>query len=65
MKVLYNTLEQDPIGSFRLEVEHMESIGRMPARLHLPLPVIQEGGYPVPSPGACAPASCDGLGLDG
>jgi acetoin utilization deacetylase AcuC-like enzyme len=61
----FDTLEQDPIGSFRLAVEHMEPIGRMVAQLDLPLLVIQEGGYHVPSLGPCALALFDGLGLDG
>ena len=61
----FDTLAQDPIGSFRLEVEHMRSIGERIAQLRLPLLVIQEGGYHVPSLGACALSLFDGLGLTG
>jgi acetoin utilization deacetylase AcuC-like enzyme len=61
----FDTLAQDPIGAFRLEVEHMRSIGERIAQLHLPTLVIQEGGYHVPSLGACALRLFDGLGLTG
>lgn len=59
----FDTLGLDPIGSFRLEVEHMRSIGALVGQLDLPLLVIQEGGYHVPSLGACALNLFDGLGL--
>ena len=61
----FDTLEQDPIGSFTLEIADMEAIGRMVARLGAPLLVVQEGGYHVPSLGACALRLFDGLGLSG
>lgn len=61
----FDTLRQDPIGSFNLEVEHMQAIGALVAELDLPLLVIQEGGYHVPSLGACALSLFTGLGLSG
>ncbi|MCZ6557659.1 MAG: histone deacetylase family protein [SAR324 cluster bacterium] len=57
----FDTLAQDPIGLFSLEIDHMQRIGRMIAGLGLPLLVVQEGGYHVPSLGACALKLFDGL----
>lgn len=63
MNGYYNDLEQHPIGSFRLDVDPMQFIGALIAQLRLPVLGVQEGGYRVPSLGACALALFTGLGL--
>ena len=61
MNGYYNDPEQRPIGSFRLDVDHMQSVGALIAQL--PVLVVQEGGYHMPSLGACALGLFTGLSL--
>lgn len=61
----FDTLEQDPIGTFRLGVPDIEPMGRMIAQLGLPTLVIQEGGYHAPSQGQAVLGLFAGLGLPG
>jgi acetoin utilization deacetylase AcuC-like enzyme len=59
----FDTLADDPIGAFELEIEQMESIGAMVKGIGKPLLVLQEGGYHVPSLGPCALKLFTGLGV--
>jgi acetoin utilization deacetylase AcuC-like enzyme len=61
----FDTLGTDPIGTFRLQPEDFEPMGRRIAQLGRPLLVVQEGGYDVPRLGQCALAFFAGLGLPG
>jgi len=40
-----DTAKEDPTGSWSLEAEDFETIGKMIGTLHLPTLVVQEGGY--------------------
>jgi acetoin utilization deacetylase AcuC-like enzyme/GNAT superfamily N-acetyltransferase len=40
-----DTAREDPTGSWSLEADDFEAVGRMVGALHLPTLVIQEGGY--------------------
>ena len=59
----FDTLADDPIGSFALQVPDFEPMGRLIAALGLPTLVVQEGGYHVPSLGPAVLALFTGLGL--
>ncbi|MBI4082770.1 MAG: histone deacetylase family protein [Candidatus Lambdaproteobacteria bacterium] len=63
----FDTLAQDPIGAFRLEVGDFLPMGRAIAQLlaqvAAPLLIVQEGGYHVPSLGQAALNLFAGLGL--
>jgi len=37
--------KEDPTGSWSLEAKDFEAVGRMIGLLHLPMLVVQEGGY--------------------
>jgi len=41
----YDTMSGDPTGSFALSVKALQTIGARLASLHLPLLIVQEGGY--------------------
>jgi len=40
-----DTAREDPTGSWTLEANDFEEMGRMTGALHLPSLIIQEGGY--------------------
>jgi acetoin utilization deacetylase AcuC-like enzyme/GNAT superfamily N-acetyltransferase len=40
-----DTAREDPTGSWSLEADDFETVGRMIGSLHLPMLVVQEGGY--------------------
>jgi len=40
-----DTAKEDPTGSWSLEADDFEAVGRMIGSLHLPTLVVQEGGY--------------------
>jgi acetoin utilization deacetylase AcuC-like enzyme len=59
----FDTLAQDPIGAFKLNVEDFEPLAQRIAGLGVPLLVMQEGGYHVPSLAAAALRFFAGLGI--
>jgi len=59
----FDTLADDPIGTFRLTTDDFTPMGKMISQLGKPLLVVQEGGYHVPSLGACVLGLFNGLGL--
>jgi acetoin utilization deacetylase AcuC-like enzyme len=59
----FDTLEQDPIGAFKLAVKDFGPMARRIGQLGLPLLVVQEGGYHVPSLAAAALYFFSGLGV--
>jgi acetoin utilization deacetylase AcuC-like enzyme len=52
----------DPFKGFAIETSEFETIGKMIARLGLPMLAVQEGGYPSPSLGANLASLLKGLG---
>lgn len=48
-----DTLAEDPIGGFTLEVADFAAIGRRIGQLGRPCAIVQEGGYYLPSLGQC------------
>jgi acetoin utilization deacetylase AcuC-like enzyme len=56
-----DTLADDPVGGFKLEVESYGRIASMIAFLGLPTIVIQEGGYRLPPLGDCVVNFLKGL----
>jgi acetoin utilization deacetylase AcuC-like enzyme len=59
----FDTLASDPIGTFRLQPQDFEALGRRIAQLERPTLVVQEGGYDLARIGACARAFFAGLGV--
>jgi acetoin utilization deacetylase AcuC-like enzyme len=60
----YDTVAGDPHGSWDFEPEIFADVGRLLAAAGLPICVIQEGGYSLPTLAACSHAFAAGL-LDG
>jgi acetoin utilization deacetylase AcuC-like enzyme len=60
----YDTVAGDPHGSWDFEPEIFADVGRLLAAAGLPVCVIQEGGYSLPTLAACSHAFATGL-LDG
>jgi acetoin utilization deacetylase AcuC-like enzyme len=60
----YDTVAGDPHGSWGFEPEIFADVGRLLAAAGLPVCVIQEGGYSLPTLAACSHAFATGL-LDG
>ncbi|MBX3055987.1 MAG: histone deacetylase family protein [Anaerolineae bacterium] len=56
-----DTLENDPVGGFKLSVESYGRIAAQIAALDLPTLVIQEGGYLLPQLGSCVLSFLQGL----
>ena len=56
-----DTAKEDPIGTWSLEAEDFEAIGRMIGSHHLPTLVVQEGGYDTRVLGINACHFFDGL----
>jgi acetoin utilization deacetylase AcuC-like enzyme len=56
-----DTAKDDPTGSFTLDARDFEGIGDMIGALHLPLLIIQEGGYDTNAIGVNANAFFRGL----
>ncbi len=53
--------EKDPIGDFELKTADFHTVGELIGRLHIPMCVIQEGGYYTPHLGRNARALLHGL----
>lgn len=60
----YDTVRGDPHGTWTFPPKIFTKIGRLLARTELPICVIQEGGYFLPTLAACSHAFATGL-LDG
>lgn len=56
-----DTLQDDPVGGFKLTVESYGRIATQIAALDLPTLVIQEGGYLLPQLGSCVVSFLQGL----
>ncbi len=57
----YDTVAEDPHGSWRFAPEIFADVGRLLAACGLPVCVIQEGGYSLPVLAECAGAFAGGL----
>jgi acetoin utilization deacetylase AcuC-like enzyme len=57
----FDTLDGDPLGTFRLSRDGYRRIGRLLAGLALPTLLVQEGGYALDAIGACAVAAVAGF----
>jgi acetoin utilization deacetylase AcuC-like enzyme len=57
----FDTVADDPEGRFRLLPTSFRHIGRHLGQLRRPLVIVQEGGYLLPSLGACAAHFFEGL----
>jgi acetoin utilization deacetylase AcuC-like enzyme len=60
----FDTLAQDPIGAFKLNVEDFAPMAQRIRQLGVPLLVLQEGGYHVPSLAAAALGFFGALGIE-
>lgn len=56
-----DTLENDPVGGFKLQISSYGRIGALIATLNLPTIIIQEGGYLLDSVGDCVAAFLKGI----
>jgi acetoin utilization deacetylase AcuC-like enzyme len=57
----YDIYLHDQMGTFTLEVEHFEQLGRLIGAVALPILVVQEGGYTVEALGELAVAFVKGM----
>jgi acetoin utilization deacetylase AcuC-like enzyme len=57
----FDTFDGDPLGKFKLTTACYHQIGEQFTDLDLPILVIQEGGYKIPSLGANALSLLQGL----
>jgi acetoin utilization deacetylase AcuC-like enzyme len=57
----YDTVQDDPLGGFRLQPDDYSGIGSTIASLGLPTLIVQEGGYAVDRLGSCARSFVAGL----
>jgi acetoin utilization deacetylase AcuC-like enzyme len=57
----FDTMDGDPLGTFRISLHGYRRIGRLLAGLGLPTLLVQEGGYAVDAIGACAVATLAGF----
>jgi acetoin utilization deacetylase AcuC-like enzyme len=60
----YDTVQQDPHGTWAMEPEFFASLARELANCELPICVVQEGGYALSQLASCSAAFAEGL-LDG
>ncbi len=56
-----DTYREDPVGGLGLEVEDFAAMGAKLAETGLPTVIVMEGGYHLPTVGACVNSFCEGL----